>query len=607
MKKYSFLIYHKIYDEFLESIQQAGVVHIAEKQKGVPEDAVDLRRLMDKGERLKSTIKALQQKLDKAKMAQSPSCEASEGHQQFKKYQELKSKQEDLKIQQQSLRKEIDNLSVWGDFDLDMLQKIETSGRRIRFYSCRERNFRPEWKDRFDAVEINHVGATVYFVTVTSADINEEPDAEKVRVPEQSLGELQTALQRAIAEADAIESEMVRMAAEHLGDLQEAYRSLRESIDLNKVHLQTEKEADNHLILLEGWVPEIEEAGLTKILDRLDVYYLATAPARDDNTVPVLLKNNRFARLFEPIGELFDLPNYHELDLTPFFAPFYMLFFGLCLGDAGYGLLLLVAGLVLRIKVKPSMKPFMSLVAVLGAATFVCGCFCATFFGIALLDVDWAWLTGFKKLMLNSDNLFSLALILGGVQIIFGMIVKAVGQVRRYGWASSFETWGWLILIVGGGSLYITDEKALITPAVARNLCYAVLGISGLLIFILNTPGRNPLINIGAGLWNSYNMITGLLGDLLSYIRLFALGLCGGVMGFVFNDLAMQLSGDIPVVSQFIMLVILLIGHSLNLFMSGLGAFVHPMRLTFVEFYKNSGFEGCGKKYQPLKQLIIGN
>ncbi|MDR2848230.1 MAG: V-type ATP synthase subunit I [Bacteroidales bacterium] len=601
MKKYHFLIYHKIYDEFVESIQQAGVVHIVQKQKGVPDAAVELRGLMDRGELLKNAIKSLQQKADSTGEV---SRDAAEGISQLEKYRTLASQQDDWKMQQQSLRKEIDNMSVWGHFDLDMLQKIETSGRRIRFYSCRERDFRPEWKDRFDAIEINHIGAMLYFVTLTPIGVDDEPDAEKIQLSGQSLRQLETALHDAIAGVEAIDKAFVRMAEEHIGDLQEAYCRLRESIDLSEVRLQTEKEADNHLILLEGWVPEIKEAGLKAVLDRLDVYYIATAPAKDDNSVPVLLRNNWFARLFEPIGDLYDMPNYHELDLTPLFAPFYLLFFGLCLGDAGYGLLLLVAGLVLRVKMKPAMKPLMSLVAILGAATFVCGSFCATFFGIPLLDVDWAWLASFKKFMLNSDNLFYLALILGGVQIIFGMIVKAIGQVRRYGWSSSLETWGWLILLVGGGSLYLINEKALITPAVARNACYVVLAVAGVLIFILNKPGRNPLVNIGAGLWSSYNMVTGLLGDLLSYIRLFALGLCGGVMGFVFNDLAIQMSGNIPVVSQIVMLIIMLIGHSLNIFMSGLGAFVHPMRLTFVEFYKNSGFEGGGKKYKPLKLMV---
>jgi V/A-type H+/Na+-transporting ATPase subunit I len=111
------------------------------------------------------------------------------------------------------------------------------------------------------------------------------------------------------------------------------------------------------------------------------------------------------------------------------------------------------------------------------------------------------------------------------------------------------------------------------------------------------------LTNFGLGLWNTYNMATGLLGDLLSYIRLFALGISSAILGFVFNSLAVSMSGSIPVVSAIVMVIILVFGHSINLFMSGLGAFVHPMRLTFVEFYKNAGFTGGGKKYNPFRKI----
>jgi V/A-type H+-transporting ATPase subunit I len=121
---------------------------------------------------------------------------------------------------------------------------------------------------------------------------------------------------------------------------------------------------------------------------------------------------------------------------------------------------------------------------------------------------------------------------------------------------------------------------------------------------VLNDPNRNIFMNIGSGLWDSYNMVTGLLGDVLSYIRLFALGISSAVMGFVFNDLAISLSGNTPVVSQLVMVIILLIGHGMNIFMSGLGSMVHPMRLTFVEFYKNAGFEGGGKKYSPFSKIV---
>jgi len=132
---------------------------------------------------------------------------------------------------------------------------------------------------------------------------------------------------------------------------------------------------------------------------------------------------------------------------------------------------------------------------------------------------------------------------------------------------------------------------------------YVVLSIAGILIFLLNNIKRNVFVNIGSGLWDTYNMVTGLLGDLLSYIRLFALGVSSSVLGLVFNDIAFSLSGDTPVVSQLILVLILVLGHGINIFMSGLGSLVHPMRLTFVEFYKNAGFSGGGKKYSPFKTI----
>ena len=128
----------------------------------------------------------------------------------------------------------------------------------------------------------------------------------------------------------------------------------------------------------------------------------------------------------------------------------------------------------------------------------------------------------------------------------------------------------------------------------------AVGGISALAIYIFNTPGRNPLINIGAGLWDTYNMATGILGDVLSYLRLFALGLAGGMLGQAFNDLALSVRGD-SVITWLPFVLILIIGHVMNIMLSGLGAFVHPMRLTFMEYFKNAGYEGKGAAYNPLK------
>lgn len=147
----------------------------------------------------------------------------------------------------------------------------------------------------------------------------------------------------------------------------------------------------------------------------------------------------------------------------------------------------------------------------------------------------------------------------------------------------------------------------LIADPLATTLLYVVLGIAGVLILVLNNPKRNPLINIGAGLWDVYGMATGLLGDLLSYIRLFALGVSTAILGGVFNSLALNMKPDIPVLGPLVMIIILLIGHGITLFMACLGAFVHPIRLTFVEFYKNAGFTGGGKPYTPFEQHAAKN
>ncbi len=164
-------------------------------------------------------------------------------------------------------------------------------------------------------------------------------------------------------------------------------------------------------------------------------------------------------------------------------------------------------------------------------------------------------------------------------------------------------TAGWIVLLTGGIAIYGISELAEIPLAALNPVIYTLLAVSGTMILLLNNLNRNILMNFGLGLWNTYNMVTGILGDLLSYIRLFALGISSAILGFVFNSLAVSMSGSIPVLSILIMVIILVVGHGINLFMSGLGAFVHPMRLTFVEFYKNAGFTGGGKHYNPFKKI----
>ena len=202
---------------------------------------------------------------------------------------------------------------------------------------------------------------------------------------------------------------------------------------------------------------------------------------------------------------------------------------------------------------------------------------------------------------MNFDIQMVLALVIGVFHICLAMVVKTICYTQRYGFRQSLSTWGWTLLIVGG-IIIAALSMAFSLPAESIKWIVIVLAVvSGLGIYVFNTPGRNPLLNIGSGLWDTYNMATGLLGDVLSYVRLYALGLAGGMLGSAFNDIALMVLGEHPTWQWLPFLLILLFGHILNLLMSALGAFVHPLRLTFVEYFKNSGYEGKGTSYSPFK------
>lgn len=295
------------------------------------------------------------------------------------------------------------------------------------------------------------------------------------------------------------------------------------------------------------------------------------------------------------------LPKYNELDLTPFFAPFFMIFFGLCLGDSGYGLFLFIGATAYRLmtkKLTPSVKSIISLIQVLATSTFFCGLLTGTFFGANIYNLDWPIVQRLKHaVFMDNNDMFQLSLILGVVQIMFWYGVESCKSNNTVCFKYAVATIGWIILLVSMG-------VSALLPAVlpmGGTIHLVILGIAAVMIFLFNTPGKNVFLNIGLGLWDSYNMITGLLGDVLSYVRLFALGLSGGILAGVFNSLATGMSPDNAIMGPIVMVLIFVIGHAINIFMNVLGAMVHPMRLTFVEFFKNSGYEGGGKEYKPFK------
>ena len=595
MKKLTFLVYYKEYEQFLERLRELGVVHIFTKSQGVAENQELQNRIRLAG-RYAAAIKFLQ---GLNVVADKHEGEAKSGEKALELLTELQNKQQQLAHKRQALEKEIASLEPWGDFEAENIERLRKAGYVVKFYICSEKQFNDEWISDYNATVINKIGSKVYFVTITSDKETPELEVEYAKLPEKSLSGLKAAVESLFSDINNIESNINELAKKSISDLEVAQKKIYSEIEFSKVVLTGDSLADNKLVLLEGWVPEVKSEDVKSFMDNQGAYYEISAPTPEDN-VPILFKNDKFSRLFEPIIRLYMLPKYNELDLTPFFAPFFMLFFGLCLGDTGYGAFMVLAVTVYRLMAKnisSGMKPILTLVQILGASTMVCGLLTGTCFGFNLYDIQLPFLQKMKEtIALDNQQMFNLSLILGGIQIIFGMMLKAVNQTIQLGFKYAVGTIGWIFVILSSAIAFAGAMEM-------GGTVHMVFVVAGLLMaYLYNSPGKNVFVNIGLGLWDSYNMATGLLGDILSYVRLFALGLSGGILASVFNSLASGMSPDNVIAGPIVMVLIFVIGHSINIFMNVLGAMVHPMRLTFVEFFKNSGYEGGGKEYSPFKK-----
>ena len=601
MKKLTFLVYHKEYDAFLNNLRDLGVVHIAEKQQGMADNSA-LQEKIRLSARLSATIKLLQNiKTEEKVTDNSETVSASRGMLILDEVDELLNHKSSLQQQILAYEKELAVLEPWGDFSPESIAKLRDSGYDIGFYISTEANFNEDWIEAYNAMVINRVASKVYFITFTKTNQEIDLDVERIKLPDRSYGQTQELILNNKEELLRQEETLQNIARKNIPSLLAARKELNGEIEFDQVVLNTEPAAGEKLMLLQGWLPASEEDPIVAYLNSQSVYYDIKKPAPEDN-VPIQLNNKGLFAWFEPICKLYMLPKYNELDLTPFFAPFFMLFFGLCLGDSGYGLFLLLGVTLYRLLAKnigQTMKPILSLVQLLAASTFFCGMLTGTFFGANFYDLDWPFIQRMKQaIAMDNNDMFQLSLLLGVIQILFGMILKAVNQAIQFGFKYAVGTIGWIILLVSVG-------LAAVLPAVfpmGGTAHLVILAIAGAMILFYNSPGKNIFINFGLGLWDSYNMVTGLLGDILSYVRLFALGLSGGILASVFNSLAVGMSPDNVIAGPIVMVLIFVIGHSINIFMNVLGAMVHPMRLTFVEFFKNSGYEGGGKEYKPFSK-----
>ena len=609
MTKYSFILLSSYSEEFLQKLQQIGMMDITRSRK--PVDAKS-SALLDRMKDCKDTVAYLK-KADYSKAADSgliskAADAASLPHDAdpVAFVHTLKERLESLGNSISYVKSQIRDYTPWGEFDKTSLDSVaDTAGYDIRYFTVPDKAFSQEWGQKYPLQVISRDGKNVWFVVLSPKGVTVELPAKELPAPAYSASRAESRLKELEKETVTVKGTILK-AKGFIPQLEAEYKDRTDELDLYLADVASVPAAENTVSLFVGFAPAKDDAQIAAELDKLDVYWFKDEATKEDNP-PIKLRNNRFTRQFEVLTGMYGMPVYDEFDPTPILAPFFLLFFSLCLGDAGYGIILILISLLLKFKMSgSSFGKMWTLVLTLGIGTVIVGTLLGSFFGVSLYDAAWVP-DGLKKFMVTGDiagfpAAMVLAIAIGVIHVCLAMTVKAVCYTVRFGIKTTISNWGWLLLIIGvlvlGGLGLIGALSSHVTQ-----IAIMVIGIiSGLAIYVFNTPGRNPLINIGSGLWDTYNMATGLISDVLSYLRLYALGLAGGMLGTAFNTIGgIIFEGcQIPGLNWVFFILILLLGHTLNLAMSCLGAFVHPLRLTFLEYFKNSGYEGTGRAYRPL-------
>lgn len=588
MMKYNFLLYHLEFQSFLDDVQAIGVLDITKESRTLTDDEKDI---LEFKARCTSAIKSLSHRhIEADKRFDRSSLDV------VTRWEDAAKELEAAETNLRKLSKELNDLQPWGDFNPSDISALEAKGLTLKYFVAPTKRFSSEWEEQYAISVVSDIKGQTYFVWVQEkGETTFSLPATEVKVLPRSLRELTEEVEVAKSTKENLIAELDELSL-YTEMLSQSVIEQTDSLDFKSILNGTPRELEGTVVMLTGFVPEEVAPKLEAYLAETSTIYISQK-AKEEDGPPIKLKNNKFARLFEPIGELYIPPKYSELDLTPYFAPFFVIFFGLCMNDIGYGIVYLLLGTILRMMPRfAKHKPYLMLIQWLGLGTFIMGFVSGSIFGTEMgSEHEWMFLPEhIKHLFLKSDQMMLFAVAVGFVQIIAGLMVKAANRMRHYGsFFAGLGPIGWVLLLSGLLLLAFPSTKPFAKYVIGT-------GVTGVLFF--GHPHGNIFGRIGMGLVELYE-ISGFFGDLLSYIRLFALGIAAAILAMVVNTIAELTLHAFPYgIGYLIFGIIVVFGHAANMMLSTLGAFVHPLRLTFVEFYKNSGFSGGGRMYSPFKR-----
>lgn len=606
-------------EAILRALQRAGTVEVISRADVTDEKAVD-EHLLAEVQRLESAAQLLKRYGEKPPMGPKPEMSAEELFASVPEAAELLERTEELDKALAAVRAEIDRnesmietLLPWRQLDapiemihatrnvryavgflpLGAVEQLEEAGFAVEAFPGAREAAVLVAASASETEEMQRVLKELDFAEFTFPAITGTP-LENIRARQAEIASLREQEAETVAALEAV--------AKRRSLLLEGLDAA--TIERDRALSMAAVEKTNAAFILEGWVrADEEEKAQNAVAGAAEVFSFETRDPLEEETPPSAMKNKKLIEPFESIVTMYAYPSYRGVDATAVMAPFYFLFFGMMLSDSGYGLALFIGGLLFSKFMKPQggMAKLARVITFGGLSALICGPFIGTFFGLAWNDIFHT--DTFPLLfdpMVDVMPMMLLSCGLGLVHMFTGIIVKMYMCFRDGDPQSAiFDQLSWILLLTG--LILLFAAPALKTVAIVLT----ALG-GGMLLLFSGRSKKNPFMRIGSGLGALYN-ITGYLSDILSYVRIFALGLVSGAMGMVFNligGMVYDAFGGLGVVGAILGCIlagaVLLVLHVFSLFINTLGAYAHCARLQFIEFF-GKFYEADGHEFKPLR------
>lgn len=575
MRKITLVVQSKDIDATLQSLRSAGVVHIEHQN---PPAGEDLARLGERYTDLLSAIRALP-------AARGESLQAKGPEEMVREILDLVSEKELIAEGLKKIKRDIETWREWGDFDPELIDDLR--GRCIWVRLCKLAN--KEVGNTPKGVileELFRKGNILYCLAISM----EETDLpfSVMPLPEKGLAEMLLEQDREAHKIKEIEGRLGKISL--CRDTLLSYaRRLESLIEFSKV--RSGMGSFEGLSYLMGYCPDYNAGLLEKIAEKERWGILIEEPGEGDN-VPTLIKNPGWVDMIRPVLETIKtIPGYREVDISFWFLLFFSVFFGMLVGDAGYGWIFLIINTIAHIKLGRSVKDrsIFFLIYVLSISAIIWGVFTGTFFGQA-------WLPGRIKPLLpyltESANVQALCFLIGAIHL---SIAHAWRFIRKAPSLQALSEAGWIAML---WAAYFVAKSLILGEQFSQHGKWLLVSGASLVI-LFTSPRRNVLKGIGSGIGDLLLRAVNSFTDVVSYIRLFAVGAASVAVADAFNNIAATL-GYHSFISGLMTALILLFGHTLNILLGAMAVLVHGVRLNVLEFSSHLNMEWSGVEYKPF-------